>query len=161
VDKSNHNKTEKRPEKIILRLDAAIRKQKSSCRYVDEDADADVVALIFNGAAMEKMIPPFPFTVDRDEEKEEIKLQYQVIWHGETLTLMTRSTEKNLLKTMDSHSLQPPVRCRRRREGDQQWWMAGAALGQESKTTLINHHLQTRSQRTFLIHDQEAGANFL
>jgi hypothetical protein len=38
---------------------------------------------------MEKTIPPFSFTVDRDEEKEEIKLQYQVIWHEETLTLMT------------------------------------------------------------------------
>jgi hypothetical protein len=141
VAKSNHNKTEKRPEKIIpwrrhhLRLDATVRKQKSSCRHVDEDADTDVVALIFNGAAMEKTIPPFFFTVDGDEEKEEIKLQYQVIWHGETLTLMTRSTRKNLLKTMDPHSLQPPARCRRRREGDQQWWMAGAAaLGQESKT---------------------------
>jgi hypothetical protein len=93
--KSNHNKTKKRPEKIIpwrrhhLRLDATVRKQKSPCRHVDEDVDADVVALIFNGAAMEKTIPPFSFTVDRDEEKEEIKLQYQVIWHGETLTLMT------------------------------------------------------------------------
>jgi hypothetical protein len=76
---------------------------------------------------MEKTISPFSFTVHRDEEKEEIKLQYQVIWHGETLTLMTRSTRKNLLKTMDLHSLQPPARCRRRREGDQRWWMAGAA----------------------------------
>jgi hypothetical protein len=70
---------EKRPEKIIpwrrhhLRLDATVRKQKSPCRHVDEDVDADVVALIFNGAAMEKTIPPFSFTVDRDEE--EIKLQ--------------------------------------------------------------------------------------
>jgi hypothetical protein len=95
VAKSNHNKTEKRPEKIIPRrrhhlcLDATVRKQKSPCRHVDEDADVDVVALIFNGAAMEKAIPPFSFTVDRDEEKKEIKLQYQVIWHGETLTLMT------------------------------------------------------------------------
>jgi hypothetical protein len=78
---------------------------------------------------MEKTIPPFSFTVDRDEEKEEIKLQYQVIWHGKTLTLMTRSTGKNLLKTMDPHSLQPPTRCRRRREGDQRWWMTGAAGG--------------------------------
>jgi hypothetical protein len=76
---------------------------------------------------MEKTIPPFSFTVNRDEEKEEIKLQYQVIWHGETLTLMTRFTGKNLLKTMDPHSLQPPARCRRRREGDQRWWTTGAA----------------------------------
>jgi hypothetical protein len=125
VVRSNHSKTEKRPEKIIpwqrhhLRLDAAVRKQKSPCHHVDEDADTNVVALIFNGAAMEKTIPPFPFTVVRDEEKKKIKLQYQVIWHGETLTLMTRSTEKNLLKTMDPHSLQPPARCRRRREGEQ------------------------------------------
>ena len=80
--RSNHNKTEKRPEKIIpwrlhhLRLDAAVRKQKSPCRHVNEDADAEVVALIFNGAAMEKTIPPFPFTIVGEEEKE-IKLQYQ------------------------------------------------------------------------------------
>jgi hypothetical protein len=95
VARSNHSKTEKRPEKIIpwrrhhLRLDAAVRKQKSPCGHVDEDADANVVALIFNGAAMEKMNPPFPFTVARNKEKEEIKLQYQIIWHEETLTLMT------------------------------------------------------------------------
>jgi hypothetical protein len=80
VAKSNHNKTEKRPEKIIpwrrhhLRLDATVQKQKSPCRHVDENADADVVALIFNGAAMEKTIARFSFTVDRDKEKEEIKL---------------------------------------------------------------------------------------
>jgi hypothetical protein len=110
VAKSNHNKTEKRPEKIIpwrrhhLRLDATVQKQKSPCRHINEDDDADIVALIFNGAAMKKTILPFSFTVDRDE-KEEIKLQYQVIWHGETLTLMTRSTGKHLLKTMDPHSL--------------------------------------------------------
>ena len=113
--RSNHNKTEKRPEKIIpwrrhhLRLDAAVRKQKSLCRHVDENADAEVVALIFNGAVMEKTIPPF--TVAGEEEKEEIKLQWQEIWYGETLTLTTRSTRKNLLKTMDPHSLQPPVSC--------------------------------------------------
>jgi hypothetical protein len=45
---------------------------------------------------MEKTIPPFSFTIDRDEE---IKLQYQIIWHGETLTLMTHLLG-NLLKTM-------------------------------------------------------------
>jgi hypothetical protein len=135
VVKSNHNKTEKKPEKIIpwrrhhLRLDVVVWKQKSPCRHVDEDADTDVVALIFNGATMEKTIPPFPFTV----AEEEIKLQYQEIWHRETLTLMTRFTRKNLLKTMDPHSLQPPARCQRRRQGDQQWWTAAAvALGQES-----------------------------
>jgi len=66
VARLNHNKTEKRPEKNILwrrhhlRLDAAVRKQKSPCRHVDEDADAEVVALIFNRAAIEKTIPPFP-----------------------------------------------------------------------------------------------------
>jgi hypothetical protein len=99
VARSNHNKTEKKPEKIItwrrhhLPLDVAIRKQKSSCRHVEEDADAKVVTLIFNGAVMEKTIPPFPFTV-AGEENEEIKLEYQEIWHGETLTLMTQSTRK-------------------------------------------------------------------
>jgi hypothetical protein len=85
---------------------------------------------------MEKTISPFPFTVDRDEE-EEIKPHYQVIWHGETLTLMTRFTEKNLLKTMNPYSLQPSTRCRRRREEDRRWGTVGAAaaaLGQESRT---------------------------
>jgi hypothetical protein len=56
---------------------------------------------------MEKTIPPFPFTI-AGEEEEEIKLQYQKIWHEETLTLMTQSTRENLLKIMDPHSLQPP-----------------------------------------------------
>ena len=76
--RSNHNKIEKRLKKIIpwrrhhLRLDVAVRKQKSSCRHIDEDADAEVV-LIFNGAALEKPIPPLSFTV-AGEEKEKIKL---------------------------------------------------------------------------------------
>jgi hypothetical protein len=84
VARSNHNKTEKKLEKIILwrrhhlRLDAAVRKQKSSCRHVKEDADAKVIILIFNGAVMEKTIPLFPFIVAEEEEKE-IKLQYQKI----------------------------------------------------------------------------------
>jgi protoheme ferro-lyase len=73
---------------------------------------------------MEKTIPSFPFTVAA-EEKEEIKLQYQEIWHGKTLTLITRSTRKNLLKTMDTNSLHPPARCRRRKERDQRWWTIG------------------------------------
>jgi hypothetical protein len=36
---------------------------------------------------------------------------------------------KNLLKTMDPHSLRPLAICRRGREGDQRWWtrMAAAA----------------------------------
>jgi hypothetical protein len=80
VAKSNHNKTEKRSEKIIswwrhhLRLDAAVRKQKSPYRHVDEDADTEVITLIFNAAPIEKTIPPFPFTVVGEEE---IKLQCQ------------------------------------------------------------------------------------
>jgi hypothetical protein len=53
---------------------------------MDEDADAEVVVLIFNGAVMEKPITPLSFTVV-GEEKEKIKLQYQKIWYGETLTL--------------------------------------------------------------------------
>jgi hypothetical protein len=104
--------------------------QESSCRHVDEDANSDVITFIFNGAAMEKTISPFPFTVAGEKE---IKLQYQEIGHGETLTLMIRSTRENLLKIIDPHSLQSLARCRRRREEDQQWWTAGAAaLGQES-----------------------------
>ena len=57
--RSNHNKTEKKPEKIIpwqryhLRLDVAVRKEKSPCRRADEVVDAVVVALIFNRAAGE------------------------------------------------------------------------------------------------------------
>ena len=47
--------------------------KKSPCRHVDEDVDAEVVALIFNGAAIEKTIPPFPFTIAGEEE---IKHQY-------------------------------------------------------------------------------------
>jgi hypothetical protein len=34
---------------------------------------------------MEKPIPPLSFTL-AGEEKEKIKLQYQKIWHEETLT---------------------------------------------------------------------------
>jgi hypothetical protein len=56
---------------------------------------------------MEKTIPPFPFTVAEEEDKEEIKLQYQEIWHRETLTLMTQSTKKNLLKIMDPSHFSP------------------------------------------------------
>jgi hypothetical protein len=65
----NHNKTKKRPEKIIpwrryhLRLDVTVRKAKSPCRQADEVADA-VVALVFNRDAMEKMNPSCPLTVD-------------------------------------------------------------------------------------------------
>ena len=65
---------EKRLEKIIswrrhyLRLDAAVRKQKSPCCHIDEDVDAEVVVLIFNEAAMEKLIPPLS-TVVVGEEK--------------------------------------------------------------------------------------------
>ena len=70
--RSNHNKTEKRPEKIIpwrrhhLRLGVAVRKEKSPCRHADEVADADV-ALIFNKAVMEKTNPPFLLAVVGEE----------------------------------------------------------------------------------------------
>jgi hypothetical protein len=92
---------------------------------------------------MENMIPPFLFIVAREGEKEEMKLQYQENWHGEILILITRSTRKNLLKTIDLHFLQPPARCRRRREGDQRWWTARAAaavamLGQESPDSSVS-----------------------
>jgi hypothetical protein len=42
--------------------------------HVDEDADTEVITLIFNAAPIEKTIPPFPFTVVGEEE---IKLQCQ------------------------------------------------------------------------------------
>ena len=69
-------------KKIILRrrhhfyLDVAVWKEKSPCRHVGEVVDAVVVALIFNIAAMEKMIPPCPLAVAGEEEEEEIKPRY-------------------------------------------------------------------------------------
>jgi hypothetical protein len=71
---------EKRLEKIIpwrrchLRLDVAVRKAKSLCYQADEVANA-VVALIFNGDAMDKTNPPCPLAV-AGEEEEEINPQY-------------------------------------------------------------------------------------
>jgi hypothetical protein len=65
----------KRPKKIIpwqghhLRLDVTVQKAKSPCRQADEVADA-VVALIFNGDAMEKMNPPCPLAIHGEEEEE-------------------------------------------------------------------------------------------
>jgi hypothetical protein len=41
----------------------------SSCHHVDEDIDAKVVALIFNGAIIEKTITPFPFTIARERRR--------------------------------------------------------------------------------------------
>ena len=81
--KSNHDKTEKRPKKIILwrrhhlYLDVAVRKERSPCRQDGEVADAVVVALISSRAVMEKTISPFPFTVTGEEE--EMNHQYQQI----------------------------------------------------------------------------------
>ena len=101
---------EKRTKKIIpwrrhhLRLDVAVRKDNSPCRHADEVADAIVVALIFNRLAMEKTVPPYPLAVAGKEE-EEINLPNQEIWHGEALTLKTRSTEK-LIKN-DGYPLPP------------------------------------------------------
>jgi hypothetical protein len=63
---------------------------------------------------MEKTIPPFPFIVARDEEKEEIKLQYQIIWHGETLTLMTL---KKLIKNNRSPLSSAPGEMPEEKEG--------------------------------------------
>jgi hypothetical protein len=90
---------------------------------------------------MEKTIPLFSFTV-AGEEKEKIKLQYQETWHEETLTLMTRSTKKNLLKIMDPHSLQPPRDAGGEGRGTSSggWQGAAAALGQESPETSFLQH---------------------
>jgi hypothetical protein len=50
----------KKPKKFILRrqhhlrLDVTIQKEESPCCHADEVADAIIVALIFNSAAMEK-----------------------------------------------------------------------------------------------------------
>jgi hypothetical protein len=66
---------------------------------------------------MEKTISPFPFIVAGEEEKEEIKLQYPEIWHRETLTLMTRSTRKNLLKNSGSSLPLTPGEMPKEKEG--------------------------------------------
>jgi len=79
--RSNYNKAEKRPEKIILwrrhhlRLDVTIRKEKSTCRHAEEVVDTVAVALIFNRAAIEKTNPPYLLAVA--EEEKEINHQYQ------------------------------------------------------------------------------------
>ena len=92
MTRSNHDKTEKRPEKIIpwrrhhLRLDVA-----ESSYHTGEDADAVDVALIFNRAVMKKTILSCPLAV---AEEEEINPQNQKSWHGETITLKTRFTRK-------------------------------------------------------------------
>ena len=80
--RTNHDKTEKRLDKIILwcrhhlRLDVATRKERSLCRHAGEVVDAIVVALIFNRAAMEKTNPSCPLAV-AGEEEEEINPQYK------------------------------------------------------------------------------------
>ena len=67
---------EKRPEKIIpwrrhnLRLDVAVRKEKSPCRHAEKVVDGVVVALIFNRAAMEKTDPPYHLVVAGEEEEK-------------------------------------------------------------------------------------------
>ena len=91
------SKMKKRSEKIIprrryhLRLDVAVRKEKSPYRRADEVVEVVVVALIFKSVDMEKTILPYPCAVAGEEE---INLQYQQTWHGETLTLRTRSIKK-------------------------------------------------------------------
>jgi hypothetical protein len=44
--------------------------KKTPCRHTGEDADAVVVALISNRAAMEKMIPPCPLAIAGEDEEE-------------------------------------------------------------------------------------------
>jgi hypothetical protein len=91
VAKSNNKKTEKRSEKIFLwwqhhlRLDVGVRKPKSTCRHVEEVADAKVVALIFIRVAMKKPNPPYKLAVTGKEE--DTNPQYQETWRGEILTL--------------------------------------------------------------------------
>ena len=58
--------------------------------WYGRDTDTVIVAIIFNRAVMEKTIPPCPLAI----AGEEINPQYQETWHGETLTLKTRSTRK-------------------------------------------------------------------
>ena len=82
---------------------------------------------------MEKTNPSCPLAVTGEEE-EEINLQYQEIWYGETLNLEDFNSRRldlleKLKKTMNSHSLRPPARRRRGREGDQAVLEAGDAGG--------------------------------
>ena len=77
---------EKRPEKIILwhwrhlRLDIAVRKEKSRCRHTGDDADAVVIALIFNRATMEKTIPPRSLAIAGEEGEINFQKQETLVW---------------------------------------------------------------------------------
>jgi len=89
---SNHDKTEKWPEKIIPRrwnhphLNDAIRKPNIPCGRPKKVANAVDAATSFIRAAMERPNPPYLFTV-AEEEKEETNLPSHKMRHGETLTL--------------------------------------------------------------------------
>ena len=73
---SNHDKTEKWPEKIILRrrhhprLNDAIRKPNSPCRRSKQVADTIDAATFFIGAAMERLKPSYFSTVAGEEEEQ-------------------------------------------------------------------------------------------
>ena len=77
---------EKRPEKInhhdnrrklfygsntisVISVLMSPSEKKSLCHQIDEDADAVVVACIFNGAAMKKTVSPYHLIVAGEEEK--------------------------------------------------------------------------------------------
>ena len=82
----NHNKMEKRPEKIILwrrhhlRLDVTVRKEKSPCHHAEEVVDAIVAVLIFIGDAMEKLNPPYLLPVARKEEENNSPRLGKLVW---------------------------------------------------------------------------------
>jgi hypothetical protein len=85
---SNHNKTEKRPEKFTLQwqhhplLVVIVQKTNSPYRHVKEVANIVTTVIIFIEAAMERPNLPLLLTVVRDEEGEP-NPQYQKTWHGE------------------------------------------------------------------------------
>jgi hypothetical protein len=54
----------------------AVRKEKSPCHRAEEVVNVIVIALIFNGAAMEKTNPACSLAITEEEDKE-INSQYQ------------------------------------------------------------------------------------
>jgi len=60
----------------------------------------------------------------RGEREDKTPIPKNLTWRDTNLRL---DLLKKLLETMDLHSLQPPARYRRGREGDQRRWTTGAA----------------------------------
>ena len=120
--RSNHNKTAKRPNKIIPRrqhhfcLDVTVRKPNSPYRHAEKVVDAIVAALIFIRDAMEKLNPPYLLVVTRKEEENNSPRPGKLAWRDRNPN-MTRSTRKTI-REMDPHSLRSLAICQRGASGD-------------------------------------------